>query len=213
MVHLALLRLADYWVRRAGPSDDIENIGASPETVHRASFGGTPLGLLTAKQYLMGGQEMARLGMAKVFAGDMQALNTFINEEAGKQFPTYATLAACAVDKACSAEQRVWRTDPALLGKNVTVLSAERIDATTTVRCHAKEGGAWCHKPQDRAFNTGVFFIGTVRADGEQQTRRGLLMCHHWDATGHAEIFQEAGLTQCHAMPVGLVAQVPAEGA
>jgi len=90
---------------------------------------------------------MARMGMAEVFGADMGALNSFINREAGKAFPSYATLSACATDRACSAEQKVWRTDTALLGKNATILSVERIDASTTVRCHAKEGGAWCHNP------------------------------------------------------------------
>ena len=67
-----------------------------------------------------------------------------------------------------------------------------------------------------------MFFVATVKADGEGEgsgneqgeggdgTHRGLLMCHHWEATGYAALFAEAGLTQCHAMPVGLVAQVPA---
>jgi len=188
-----------YWVRQVGPSDDVE----SEPRAARMSFAGTPLGMLSAEQYLEGGQQMAKFGFAKAFGNDTTSALAFVNSRSGWSFESWAAVEACGRAPECHA---AFQSDPELVGHNATLASVQAIlPGEETVRCHNHPGGGiWCHEDVTE-FNQGSFHVVEVVADGSPSlARTGLVMCHEWPQQ-YAKFFEERDGSRCHTMPVGLV--------
>jgi len=189
---------SNYWVRQVGPADDV---AARPQRAHM-SFAGMPLGMLSAAQYLEGGQKMAKFGYAQTFGNDTAGALAFVKSHSGWNFASWAAVEGCGRSPRCHS---AFLSDAELIGHNATLLSVQAVlPGEETVRCHNHRGGIWCHEDVAE-FNQGQFYVVEVAADDEPSlVRTGLVMCHEWPEQFKKALEGRDG-TRCHTMPVGLV--------
>lgn len=111
------------------------------------------------------------------------AMAEYLHHDAGISWLTsYSDLASCASSERCAAS---WRTDPALGGKNVTVISVLRaLDVRNVTRCHvmSHEKESYCHLPMPGMDFGRAYFALAVASNTNSDSPLPLaLVCHALD--------------------------------
>lgn len=131
-----------------------------------------------------------------------------VNNVSGWSFESLDAVKECALSNQCGI---AFMTDPALLGRNATLVSVDKdLQGSETVRCHQVQGHKWaCHdegNARAKQFLAGEHKVVSVKADDganpELVVHTGLVNCHD-PAVVDRRTYLELN-TYCHTFPRGL---------